>query len=301
LLVSSGHVPVSRFLEILNVAASEEEYLIWNTIDSGLGKIANILDYVDDGGKLKARYNKFIISRLVKVADKLTWTPMEGEDSSVGLLRQVILGRLLKAGHESSKEAALAKFDDYFKNKVELVPDLRGITFAAVGRSNCPERIEQLRELFRTVNFSEIEVQCLSALSQVSDPALLEAQLRWAVLEDGVRNQDLHCIFLGGLGSRVGCELTWDFFKQNMETLLKKYDTVNSSLFQRILKCSIGSHSAELIATEVEKFHRDRFDCDQQKCLERTISQTVEGIRLNAKLLRENTKCVEEFLTAAQF
>jgi hypothetical protein len=77
-LVVSGRVPASRFLELLGECRYESEYIIWSAVDAGLGSIAAVLDNAQ-GKALRKRYNTFVIENLRELADRLGWSPAEGE------------------------------------------------------------------------------------------------------------------------------------------------------------------------------------------------------------------------------
>lgn len=56
---------------------------------------------------------------------------------------------------------------------------------------NDPKAIEELRVIYETINFNEVETNCLSALGQICDATLLDNIYKYAIVEDNVRNQDL--------------------------------------------------------------------------------------------------------------
>lgn len=87
------------------------------------------------------------------------------------------------------------------------------------------------------------------------------------------------------------------FFKQNVPLLLEKFGSVNSSLFQHCFSCAIDSQSNPEFADEVEKFCKEQFDADALKVLDRPIKQSVECVKLNSQLLKNNAQAVKDYLS----
>ena len=56
---------------------------------------------------------------------------------------------------------------------------------------NDRQAIAELRNIFETVNFNEVETNCLGALGQICDATLLDNIYEYAIVEDKVRSQDL--------------------------------------------------------------------------------------------------------------
>lgn len=72
------------------------------------------------------------------------------------LLQALMLNRLLKVGHEPTMQIAISKFRAYVANKTEIHPDLRGLVFYAVAKSNDPKGVADLKKIIETINFSEV-------------------------------------------------------------------------------------------------------------------------------------------------
>ena len=158
-MVTNGEVSVVRFLALLNGCEAETEYIVWQAIDAGLSMISNILTDVDgEFLKLSERFNQFVVSLLIPLVEKLTWTSAKNEgnysvklcakfirllhikrhlnlDNHTTLLRALIIGRLIKAGHVESLKIAQRKFREYADNEgPPLDANLREAIFVAVAR-----------------------------------------------------------------------------------------------------------------------------------------------------------------------
>ena len=72
------------------------------------------------------------------------------------LLQALILNRLIKAKHRPTIQIALSKFHAYVTNAIEIHPDLRGLVFAAVTKTNTSKGVADLKHIIETINFSEV-------------------------------------------------------------------------------------------------------------------------------------------------
>ncbi|VDM52114.1 unnamed protein product [Angiostrongylus costaricensis] len=193
----TGRTRMSDFLSVLAALHNEEEYIVWQSLAEGIDNISNVLDYNPHQVFLNL------------------------PDSQRGILRAVVHGRLMRAGHGETIARAATLFADHVKSKRPLHPDLRlcvcRFTFV---RNGGEEAYDQLIHIFEVVGFPEVERNCITALAQSRDPKLLN-----------IFKQSLG-LFNKNTVSRVGQEFLWNYFKENMSILATKFGGVGSCLFQ---------------------------------------------------------------------
>jgi len=257
---------------------------VWNTIDVGLSSLSNILAHHDDNNALKNRFNKFICKQLEPIAERLGWSSKQGEDIQVQQLRSVILNRLARVGHEPTINTAIQKFREHVDKKVDLEPDLRKMIYSTAARTNDQRLIDDLKQIFETVNFSEVETNCIVALAQVTDPELLTQVFEYGIVKKNFRPQDYMYVFAGCGTSKVGQEFAWSYLQQNYQKLLEVYGSVNSAMFQRCFTFSTSNQCSEAVAKEFESFCASQFGDDERSCLDMTIRQCLESVRNNVRL-----------------
>ncbi|EPB77720.1 peptidase family M1 [Ancylostoma ceylanicum] len=274
-LVQAGRAKASSFLSVLAALQNEEEYIIWQSLAGGIEDLSNVLNYVD--GPISRRFNSFVISALAKLGAKIGWDCHDGEDSQRGILRAVVHGRLMRAGHEDTIDRATSLFSDHVQSKRPLHPDLRLCIFTTAVRNGGETAFNQLIQIYETVGFPEVERNCITALAQTQDPRLLHRLFKYAIHDGKARPQDHMLLFYGASVSKVGQEFLWQYFSENMGFLVEKFGGVGSSLFQRCMKLAIERQCSEEFAVEVE---------------------ATESVRLNKKLLQSNVADVDAFLTA---
>lgn len=299
-LVQAGRSRASAFLSVLAALHDEEEYIVWQSLAEGIDNISNVLNYVDNS-HLSKRFDSFIISAMGKLGARLGWDCHDGEDSQRGILRAVVHGRLMKAGHDETIRKAVSLFADHVQSKRPLHPDLRLCIFANAVRNGGELVYDQLIQVYETVGFPEVERNCITALSQSRDPILLERLFKYAIHDGKVRSQDHMLLFYGASVSRVGQEFLWSYFKENMFSLVTKFGGVGSCLFQRCLKLSIERQCTEEFAQEVENFFCQNLASQDLQILSRPIKQATESVRLNKFLLQSNITDFDEFLSSQGF
>lgn len=176
-LVKAGKTPAAQFLALMSALVNEDEYLIWQCVDSGVRSLVNVLDR--NAPELKEQMDKFICTALEPVAQRLGWEVQEGEDPHRSQLRALILGSLSKSGHQPTIEKALNAFENYQKTG-SIHPDLRGMVFGTVAR-NQEKGSEVLLKIFEENDSSEVQRNALMASIQTKDREARENVLNYAV------------------------------------------------------------------------------------------------------------------------
>ena len=82
--------------------------------------------------------------------------------------------------------------------------------------------------------------------------------------------------------SPEGLQLAWDFLRENFDTVKAFLAKASPSLMDAVIVYSVAGFATEDKAAEIEAF----FQAHPLPSSARKISQTLEGIRTNAKFLR---------------
>ena len=133
-------------------------------------------------------------------------------------------------------------------------------------------------------------------------------------LQTEVRAQDSVFVMASVAINPKGRDMCWEFFKSNSAKLLAQYEVnlifflFNSIqiigniclsfqggvLLARLVKCLTENFASEEKAQEVEKFFQE----NEFSGTERTVSQSVETIRLNAAWLQRDLPKITEYLSS---
>ncbi|VDN01448.1 unnamed protein product [Thelazia callipaeda] len=295
-LVKSGRAPAKQFLSLLESSSNEDDYTVWSTLDVGISSLSNILSHYDP--TVRAKFNDFIIKILTPLANRLGWEAQPNEDSQVGILRALVLSRLGRSNHEPTIMTAREKFLKHYKNKTNLNPDLRLAIYSMIGRHFGKEGYQELKEIYETVGFGEIERNCIVAMSQTPDTELLKSVFEYGIENGKVRAQDIVYLFHGACGNKTGQDFIWKYFKNSFKLLLQKFGSVNSSLFQHCFKTSADCHCSSAVAKDIEVFVCSQLKPDEARTLHRTTLQITESILLNEQLLKRNADVISDYLNA---
>uniref|UniRef100_A0A1I8EA56 Puromycin-sensitive aminopeptidase n=1 Tax=Wuchereria bancrofti TaxID=6293 RepID=A0A1I8EA56_WUCBA len=297
------------FLSLLKSSSNEDDYTVWSSLDSGISELSNVLSHYDP--VIRSEFNKFIIKILTPVADRLGWEAKPNEDSQIALLRALILGRLGRCDHEETIKTAREKFLEHFTNKTELHPDLRLTIYGMMGRHYGKEGFQQLKEIYETAGFGEIERNCIVAMPQTSDTELLKEVFEYCIqnvmllnhpeLPGKIRSQDIIYLFYGACVNKSGQNFAWKYFKDSTKLLLQKFGGANSSLFQHCFRTSADCHCSSVMIKEVEDFVCSYLGADEARTINRTTQQIIESVHLNEQLLKRNAVVISEYLAAADF
>jgi puromycin-sensitive aminopeptidase len=80
-LVKSGRVPAAQFLALFAASVNEEEYIVWESMIAGVGSLLNVVARGDPA--LKEKFDNFVCSVLVPVANRLGWEVKPGEGNRI--------------------------------------------------------------------------------------------------------------------------------------------------------------------------------------------------------------------------
>ena len=225
-----------------------------------------------------------------KVMDVLGWEPKAGEHALFPMLRPLVIGALGRNGHDGVKQEAL---DKMLKGGWQSVPaDLRFAVYSIVVAHGGAEGFAAVLKVFKDADMAEERVRALRGLGYTKDPALID-QLLGMTLNDEIRAQDVFYVYGTLAGNRFAMDRAWEFIKDNWEAINKMFSS-GQFLLGRILKSATSAFASEAKAVEVEAFFKDK----DTPGADRSISQALETIRLNAAWLERDRSPVKAWLAA---
>lgn len=223
------------------------------------------------------------------VADKLGWDAKSGESHLDTLLRSLVLNRLVAFNCPSVMEEAKKRFQLHTSGQCVLPADLRSACYRAVLQDGDASTYEEMLKLYRATDLHEEKDRISRALGVVKDVDILRQVVQFA-MSDEVRAQDSIFVIVAVAMNPKGREMTWSFFRENWRVLLDQYE--GGFLLSRLVKYLTENFATEEKAKEVEAFFKEH----QFPGTERTVSQSVETIRLNAAWLQRDLATTTEFL-----
>jgi puromycin-sensitive aminopeptidase len=143
--------------------------------------------------------------------------------------------------------------------------------------------------LYRATDLQEEKERISRALGTIANVDILMEVIKFAMSEE-VRAQDAVFVIISVAMNPKGRDPTWEFFKENWKVLLDQYE--GGFLLSRLIKYLTENFTTEERAIEVEAFFKEH----EFPGTERTVSQSIETIRLNAAWLARDLPAIREYL-----
>ena len=288
-LMRAGHLPATVFLSFVGAYVNETEAPVWGDLAANLRGLDGLLldaPYVD-------RYRDFARGLFAKVAATVGWDAGPGEQHLDAIRRAIVIGQYGAYGDEATLAEAKRRFDAFLDDPASLHPDLRAVVFGLVAQQGDRADYDTLWRLEKEATLHEEKVRILGALTRFQDRGLLRDLLDRA-LGDEVRSQDAMPVIVQTANNKDGRDLAWQFLQDNWAELDRRYGKGGFAIM-RIVGISGGFTSMDR-HDEVERF----FEEHPTPSAARTIQQSLERIRLNARWLDVNREPIGEWLAGAR-
>ena len=236
------------------------------------------------------RYREFARGLTQNIAGKVGWEQPENEAHLRTLLRAVALSAAGGFGDEAVLSEAAARFARFLEDESSLRPDLRALVYNLAADQGNDETFETMKRLEREFDLQEEKVRMQMALTQSSQPELLQRALDMSVDQDQIRVQDAPRILMGVGGNIRGLNLTWEFMKNNWPELERRYAGGGFAIMR--LVSITGGFATEEAAQDVRSF----FEEHPTPAATRAIQQSLERIELNRLWLERNRAELAEWL-----
>mmetsp|Transcript_17250 Transcript_17250/g.23737 ORF Transcript_17250/g.23737 Transcript_17250/m.23737 type:complete len:895 (-) Transcript_17250:165-2849(-) len=282
-LVKAGQMEPGSLIKLLSSYSEEDKYIVWQSISAVLGGMDTI---TSDNDEMNANFTKFARGLVLNLFKKVGWEAKDTDGHLTTLLRGMMIGLLESfcfddADIATEAKARFSKFQEDPSDMKSLPSDMRSSVFAIVLKNGGEEEYEAVKDYFNTAPNNAEKKFVLSSLGKASDVNLKQATLDWAI-SGQVKLQDFFYP-MGSVGrsTREGREVSWKFFQQNFETIKAMIGKASPSLMDACIVNCAGSFCSNEKADEIEAFFKER----QMPLNARTISQTTENMRANAKFL----------------
>ena len=181
---SAGVASTVDYLKLVKGYSGESEYCIWMDIAYSLGKVYSISEELGCVDKVKAYILELMSPAATKIGSK-----KEGESANTSLLRGLLLGFLVKAGHQPSIDYALGEMNQYIADKTyKLDTDLVEFIYSTYAK-NGENSYDVLKKLHAEADMSEEKNRLERSISGVKDDADFDKVIEF-ILGPDVRDQD---------------------------------------------------------------------------------------------------------------
>ena len=276
-LAQAGFLPAAVYLSLAEAYRQETDATVWSDLSVNLRSLGTLLADEPSLPKLQ----QFGRELYRPVVNKVGWEPKAGEGHLDALLRSTVLGRMGSYEDGATLAEANSRFDKYLEYPASLDPDLRGIVFGLAAYQADRTTYDTLWDLQAKATLHEEKMRFLGALTRPKNEAFLQETLERS-MTDEVRAQDSVLVMVTTAANRHGRDLAWQFIKKNWSELDRRYGK-GGFMIMRLVSAT-QSFTTEERAKEVEEFFREH----PVPAAQRTVQQSLEKIRLNARWLEKN-------------
>ncbi|XP_011182080.1 puromycin-sensitive aminopeptidase isoform X2 [Zeugodacus cucurbitae] len=284
-MVQAGQASTAEVLKLIDSYRNETNYTVWTAITNSLANLHILISHTD----LMEDFNRYGEKLYRPVADRLGWDVREGENHLDTLLRSLVLSRLVSFRCKDIIAEAQKRFAKHADGTNPIPADLRSTCYKAVLQNGDEKIFNEMLQLYRSTDLHEEQDRISRALGCIGNVNILRKVIDFAMSGE-VRAQDSVFVIVAVAVNPKGRDMAWEFFKDNNQKLLQQYQ--GSFLLTRLIKYLIENFASEERATEVENYFKE----NQFPGTERTVSQAVETIRLNANWLNRDLDSLTAYL-----
>lgn len=213
-LMETGRVAPSRYFELVEAIAPDDDREVWEQAIRGVTR----LDFLQRGRTERAAFQAYARARLRPLFDRVGWERVAGESAAKAMLRPRLIRVLGDLGDEDILAEARRRFDAFRRDPASVAPGLRASVLHFAGREADRATYDALLALGRQATNTEERVRYYTALAAARDPALAAETLALALTEELPTNLSWSVIsWVAGQGEHP--DLAWDFVRANFPAL----------------------------------------------------------------------------------
>lgn len=289
-LSRAGLTTTSSSLRLVGSFASETNYRVVSVLASWLGNVGSVWNSEPQ----IANIDSLIRQAFAPMFDRLTWTPLEGEDAENTLLRTLVISRLVESDHPATIAHARGLWQQMVEQGPDAVPtDLRSVIYSVAIKNGGVAEFDHVLNLYKTLPQPAERNKALVALGRTKDAELLTRFLKLG-LTDEVRAQDTYLVFTAAGSNTRFPRAAWEFLKENWAELNKK---LVDGLLARCVTSSVSLLVGSESIAEIENFFKEN-PCP---VAERGIAQACESILVNTNWLERHRADVADFFNGPEF
>ncbi|XP_053689558.1 puromycin-sensitive aminopeptidase [Sabethes cyaneus] len=284
-LVQAGRSSTVDALKVMDACRNEHDYTVWSSITNFLSKLQLLLAHDPVEEQLK----QYGIRLYLPIAEELGWMVKPDESHLDTLLRPLILSRLVSFQCPKTLAEAQTRFEKHASGENILPADLRSACYKAVLQNADVDKFNQMLRLYRATDLHEEKDRLSRALGSSQQADILRKVIDFAMSNE-VRSQDSVFVLASVAMNPKGRDMMWSYFKENWKVLLDRYE--GGFLLSRLIKYLTENFTTEEQALEVEQFFKEH----EFSGTDRTVSQSIETVRLNAAWLKRDLEEITAYL-----
>ena len=287
LLAESGKISYADLLPVISKLANETSYMVVSAVSQVLEGLNR---FVDEGSQTEEYYKALLKVLSQSNFDRLGFEKQAGESDEDEMVRQLIVGNMVKADDETAKAQASQIFEKYRDNLEKLPAAIRlQVLVNQIKHHESKELTKLYLELYVASNDGSFKNALSTALSYTKNKETLDELLATWKDKFTVKPQDLSAWYARFLSRDFTQEAvwTWDWIKAALGG--------DMSFDSFVISPAVIFKTEERLA-EYKAFFEPQLD---DMAISRNISMGIKEIAARVELVKREKEAVEKAIRAA--
>lgn len=292
LLAESGKISYADLLPVISKLANETSYMVVSAVSQVLEGLNR---FVDEGSQTEEDYKALLKILSQSNFDRLGFEKQEGESDEDEMVRQLIVGNMIKADDETAKAQASQIFDNYRDNLEKLPAAIRlQVLVNQIKHHESKELTKLYLDLYVASNDGSFKNALSTALSYTKNKETLDELLATWKDKFTVKPQDLSAWYARFLSRDFTQEAVWTWARENWD-LIKSVLGGDMSFDSFVISPAVVFKTEKRLA-EYKDFFEPQLD---DMAISRNISMGIKEIAARVELVKREKEAVEKAIRAA--
>ena len=292
LLAESGMISYADLLPVISKLANEASYMVVSAVSQVLEGLNR---FVDEGSQTEEDYKALLKVLSQSNFDRLGFEKQAGESDEDEMVRQLIVGNMIKADDETAKDQASQIFDRYRDNLEKLPAAIRlQVLVNQIKHHESKELTKLYLELYVASNDGSFKNALSTALSYTKHKETLDELLATWKDKFTVKPQDLSAWYGRFLSRDFTQEAVWTWARENWDWI--KAALGGDMSFDSFVISPAMVFKTEKRLAEYKAFFEPQLD---DMAISRNISMGIKEIAARVELVKREKEAVEKAIRAA--
>ena len=292
LLAESGKISYADLLPVISKLANETSYMVVSAVSQVLEGLNR---FVDEGSQTEEDYKALLKVLSQSNFDRLGFEKQAGESDEDEMVRQLIVGNMIKADDETAKAQASQIFDKYRDNLEKLPAAIRlQVLVNQIKHHESKELTKLYLDLYVASNDGSFKNALSTALSYTKNKETLDELLATWKDKFTVKPQDLSAWYARFLSQDFTQEAVWTWARENWDWI--KAALGGDMSFESFVISPAVVFKTEERLTEYKAFFEPQLD---DMAISRNISMGIKEIAARIELVKREKEAVEKAIRAA--
>ena len=292
LLAESGKISYADLLPVISKLANETSYMVVSAVSQVLEGLNR---FVDEGSQTEEDYKALLKVLSQSNFDRLSFEKQEGESDEDEMVRQLIVGNMIKADDETAKAQASQIFDRYRDNLEKLPAAIRlQVLVNQIKHHESKELTNLYLDLYVASNDGSFKNALSTALSYTKNKETLDELLATWKDKFTVKPQDLSAWYARFLSRDFTQEAVWTWARENWDWI--KAALGGDMSFDSFVISPAVVFKTEKRLAEYKAFFEPQLD---DMAISRNISMGIKEIAARVDLIAREKAAVEKAIKAS--